>query len=82
MAQSNMQLKQQRLDALFEECQQHVFSQIIGPFGLSPAMFADKAGGNVTTVQNFEKGVVATESEKVLHESITEAYDRSKYELS
>ncbi|OHV97736.1 hypothetical protein AKG95_11340 [Janthinobacterium lividum] len=82
MATSNMQLKQERLDALFEECQQHVFSQIIGPFGLSPAMFADKAGGNVTTVQNFEKGIVATESDKALHDSLTEAYDRSKYELS
>ncbi|MDN4039968.1 hypothetical protein [Massilia sp. YIM B02443] len=82
MAQSNMQLKQQRLDALFEECQQHVFSQLIGPFGLSPAMFADQAGGNVTTVHNFEKGVVANENDKALYESLSEAYDRSQFELS
>jgi hypothetical protein len=82
MAQSNMQIKRQRLDALFEECQQLVFSQIIGPFGLSPAMFADKTGGNVTTVHNFELGIFATQDDQALHDSLTQNFDRSRFEIS
>ena len=39
MDQSITDLKQQRLQKLFDDCQQQVISQIIGPFGLSTAMF-------------------------------------------
>lgn len=80
-------LKQQRLNKLFEECQQQVISQIIGPFGLSMAMFEDRNGGNVTTLHNFKRvdnEYVATESDKKLHFQSKKQYDekvRSEYEV-
>lgn len=57
-------LRDERLQQLMESCQQEVLRQIIGPFGLTPAMFDDKDGGNVTTQHNAEKGVFAKESEE------------------
>jgi hypothetical protein len=54
-----------------ENCQQEILRQIIGPFGLTPAMFADKDGGNVTTQHNAEKGTFAKESEE---------FDRTDYD--
>lgn len=50
-------LRDERLQQLMESCQQEVLRQIIGPFGLTPAMFDDKKGGNVATVHNAEKSV-------------------------
>lgn len=58
-------LRDQRMHELLESCQQEVLRQIIGPFGLTPAMFDDKKGGNVTTQQNAEQGVFAKESEQL-----------------
>lgn len=58
------ELKEQRLQKLFEDCQKQVISQIMGPFGLSQAMFEDKTGGNVTTQHNAEKDIFAKESEE------------------
>ena len=60
---SRSELKEQRIDALLDSCRDSVLQQIIGPFGLTPAMFDDKAGGNVTTTHNFKDGVVATEAD-------------------
>jgi hypothetical protein len=77
-----MERKRERLDSLFGECQELVLAQIIGPFGLSPAMFTDKAGGNVTTVHNFEQGIVANQNDQALHESRTQEYDRKRFELT
>ena len=57
-------LREERLQQLMESCQQEVLKQIIGPFGLTPAMFDDKDGGNVTTTHNFKEGIVATESDQ------------------
>lgn len=57
-------LREERLQQLMESCQQEVLKQIIGPFGLTPAMFDDKDGGNVTTVNNFKQGIIATESDQ------------------
>ncbi|WP_131723323.1 MULTISPECIES: hypothetical protein [Burkholderia] len=54
------ELRERRLEELLESCMQQTLQQIIGPFGLTPAMFDDKIGGNVTTLRNFEKGVTAT----------------------
>jgi hypothetical protein len=85
--QSITDLKQQRLQKLFDDCQQQVISQIIGPFGLSMAMFEDKNGGNVTTLHNFERedsDYVATNSDKKLHTQFKKKYDetvRSGYEV-
>ncbi len=53
--QSAVAPKQQRLEALFADCQKQVISQIIGPFGLSLAMFEDRNGGNVTTVAQLSR---------------------------
>jgi flagellar biosynthesis/type III secretory pathway protein FliH len=63
-------LRDERLQQLMESCQQEVLRQIIGPFGLTPAMFDDKDGGNVTTQHNAEKGIFAKESEE---------FDRADY---
>lgn len=57
-------LRDERLEQLMESCQQEVLRQIIGPFGLTPSMFDDKDGGNVTTQHNAEKGIFAKESEE------------------
>ena len=57
-------LRDERLQQLMESCQQEVLRQIIGPFGLTPAMFDDKDGGNVTTQHNAEQGIFAKESEE------------------
>jgi len=64
-------LRDERLQQLMESCQQEVLRQIIGPFGLTPAMFDDKDGGNVTTQHNAEKDIFAKESEE---------YDRTDYD--
>ncbi len=57
-------LKDERLNQLMDSCQDEVLKQIIGPFGLTQAMFNDKTGGNVTTTHNFEKGIVASDSDQ------------------
>lgn len=48
-----------------DSCKQEVLRQIIGPFGLSPSMFDDKDGGNVTTQHNAEQGLFAKDSEEL-----------------
>jgi hypothetical protein len=58
-------LREQRLEQLMDSCKQEVLRQIIGPFGLTPAMFDDKDGGNVTTQRNAEQGLFAKESEEL-----------------
>ena len=58
-------LRDDRLQRLMESCQQEVLRQIIGPFGLTPAMFDDKDGGNVTTQHNAEQGIFAKDSERL-----------------
>jgi hypothetical protein len=57
-------LRQQRVDELLSRCRQEVLQQIIGPFGLTPQMFDDKFGGNVTTQHNAEKSIYAKNEEK------------------
>ena len=87
MEQSIIELREQRLQKLFADCQREVLSQIIGPFGLSMAMFEDRNGGNVTTLHNFERAddvFVATESDKALHANSRREYRmdvRSEYEI-
>lgn len=67
------ELKAQRLNELMDSCKQDVLRQIIGPFGLTPSMFDDKEGGNVTTQHNAEQGLFAKESEE---------FRRSDYDYS
>lgn len=66
-------LRDERLQQLIESCQQEVLRQIIGPFGLTPAMFDDKDGGNVTTQHNAEQGIFAKKSEE---------FERTDYDYS
>ena len=61
-------LREERLQQLMESCQQEVLKQIIGPFGLTPSMFDDKNGGNVTTQHNAEQDIFAKESEELNRE--------------
>lgn len=91
MDKSITDLKQQRLQKLFDDCQQQVISQIIGPFGLSMAMFEDKNGGNVTTLHNFKRdpddeignnSYVATDSDQKFYKKSRADYARSDYEVN
>ena len=66
-------LREDRLQQLMEGCQQEILRQIIGPFGLTPAMFNDKDGGSVTTQHTAEQGVFAKQSEE---------FDRADYDYS
>lgn len=61
---SKSELREQRLQELLHSCRQQVLQQVIGPFGLTPAMFEDKKGGNVTTQHNADRGIFAKESEE------------------
>lgn len=83
MEKSYSQLREQRLQKIFDDCQQQVLGQIIGPFGLSLAMFEDKNGGNVTTLHNFSRDddtYVATNSDKILHQHSKKKYSTKKSE--
>ncbi|EWH10109.1 hypothetical protein DS2_09192 [Catenovulum agarivorans DS-2] len=71
--QTKSELREQRLQELLNSCQEQVIQQIIGPFGLTPAMFDDKRGGNVTTQHNANQGIFAKESEE---------YSRVDYDYS
>jgi len=70
---SESELREMRLQMLLNNCKEAVLQQIIGPFGLTPAMFTDKQGGNVTTQHNADKGIFADESEN---------YNRNDYDFS
>jgi hypothetical protein len=61
----NSALRDERLQQLMDSCQEEILKQIIGPFGLTPAMFDDKTGGNVTTDLNARKGIFAKASEEL-----------------
>lgn len=61
---TKVQLREKRLQKLLDSCQEQVLQQVIGPFGLTPAMFEDKLGGNVTTQHNANQGIFAQESEE------------------
>ena len=71
-------LKEQRLQELVDNCQREVLTQIIGPFGLTPAMFQDKDGGNVATVFNAEKGVFPDEKNEKNFGTVKEKYSQKK----
>ena len=81
---SRRELREKRINDLFDSCRDEVLKQIIGPFGLSPAMFADMDGGNVTTTHNFENGVVATEEDRQRYDqfkkNVESPIDRKEYD--
>ncbi|MFM9926396.1 hypothetical protein VLK31_25640 [Variovorax sp. H27-G14] len=69
---------------LVEDLQSTVLDAVLGPFGVSSAMFKDVDGGNITTLHNFEKGVTANESDRARHEdweaAQTSSFDRTDYD--
>lgn len=81
---SRSALKAKRIDELLDSCRDQVLKQIIGPFGLTPAMFNDKTGGNVTTTHNFNNGVVANAGDAARYadyrQSVDGPIDRSLYD--
>jgi hypothetical protein len=78
------EMKEKRMQDLLDSCQSQVLQQVIGPFGLTGAMFDDKDGGNVTTTKNFEKGVTATKQDQQRFEQWQDSnnggYDRKAYD--
>jgi len=69
-------LRNQRLDQLVASCQQEILRQIIGPFGLTPAMFDDKTGGNVATTHNADAGVFPDELHERNYDLANDAYSQ------
>lgn len=64
-------------------CRDVIVDTLMGPFGLSAAMFDDRDGGNITTVHNFENGTYAprdAERYRSYQNAQTERFDRSDYE--
>ena len=64
-------MKEQRTQELLDHCRDEALRQLIGPFGLTPAMFNDIEGGNVTTQHNANQDIYAKTSEK---------YNRNDYD--
>lgn len=77
-------LRQQRLQRLFDDCEKQVINQMIGPFGLSHAMFKDRNGGNVSTLRNFSREDADYIAEKDVrsHKQSRKEYDRDDYTAS
>lgn len=75
-------IKEERLQKLFKDCQNQILNQIIGPFGLSSAMFEDRNGGNVTTTHNFSRDDAdyISEKDKASHAQVNKQYNRNDYE--
>lgn len=76
MSKSMAELKEIRLKKLFDDCQNQVISQIIGPFGLSLAMFEDKDGGNIATVHNAEQAIFPDEQHEKNYETANDPYSQ------
>lgn len=57
-------LKGQRRQELLDRCREDALQQVVGPFGLTPAMFSDLDGGNVTTQHNANQDIYAKPSER------------------
>jgi len=70
------EIKEKRMQDLLDSCQNQVLQQIIGPFGLTGAMFDDKDGGNVTTTKNFKDGVTATDSDAERYDDFKSSLDK------
>lgn len=78
------ELKEKRIEELVQNSKTNILRSIIGPFGLSPAMFNDIEGGNVTTLKNFKEGIVSDENDRKSYEawrsSIERGVDRENFE--
>lgn len=70
------------LDEVFRECNAVVTRSILAAFSLP--IFADKDGGNVTTIHNFKQGITSNSADMKKYTEYVQKYDskrdRSKYE--
>lgn len=73
-------LKKQRLQDLLSRCREEALQQVVGPFGLTPAMFSDIDGGNVTTQHNASQDIYAKQSERYNREGGEYNYQKAKEE--
>lgn len=69
----------QQQAAFIDSFQHMLVDQLMGPFGLSRSMFEDRDGGAITSLHNFEKGVVANDADAQRHENWQKA-NREKFE--
>lgn len=81
LQQINSTPNQQQQRDFVESFQHMLIDQVLGPFGLSRTMFDDRDGGAITSVHNFEKGVVANDADGARHEGWVKA-NESKFERS
>lgn len=67
-----------------ESFQNMMIDQVLGPFGMSRALFDDRDGGAITSLHNFEKGVVANDADGARHAEWVKAnennFERSDYD--
>jgi len=73
-------LKKQRLQDLLTRCREEALQQVVGPFGLTPAMFSDIDGGNVTTQHNANQDIYAKASERYNRKGGEYDYSKAKTE--
>ncbi|BBN60630.1 hypothetical protein [Hydrogenovibrio marinus] len=66
----------ERLESMVDQLKSDVMHAIVVPFGLGKVLAAyDKTGGNVTTLHNFEKGVVATTDDQKRYEEWQDSFN-------
>ncbi len=74
----------QQQKAFIDSFQHMLIDQLMGPFGLSRALFEDRDGGAITSLHNFEKGVVANDADAQRYENWQrakrEAFERDDYD--
>jgi hypothetical protein len=63
---------------LLDLCKNTVIETITGQFGLAGMFIQTQDGGSVTTAQNFEKGITATESDQQRYDSYKANNDGSR----
>jgi len=76
---------QQQTDFI-DSFQKMMIDQLMGPFGLTAAMFEDRDGGAITSLHNFGKGVVANDADEKRHagwqEAQKESFQRKDYDAA
>merc|ERR1712100_455395 len=69
LAELNNNFHQEQHTKLKEACKRDVLNSIKSTFGIGGILTQlDKEGGNVTTLQNFEHGIVATKQDQERYE--------------
>jgi hypothetical protein len=69
LKQINSLPNQQQQTDFVEQFQHMMIDQLLGPFGLSRVLFQDRDGGAITSVHNFEEGIVANDADAERHGS-------------